>query len=75
MGDMGLEYGNEKRVCTPFDVILAFLVSVLIVLKFVGEYGYKMATEILKMQIKRVLSEKSNNRKAGKCAICHDRSL
>ena len=39
LGDMGLEYGNEKRVCTPFDVILAFLVSVLIVLKFVGEYG------------------------------------
>lgn len=44
MGDMGLEYGNEKRVCTPFDVILAFLVSVLIVSKFVGEYGYKLAT-------------------------------
>lgn len=39
MGDMGLEYGNEKRVCTPFDVVLAFFVSVLIVLKFVGEYG------------------------------------
>ena len=38
-GDMGLEYGNEKRVCTPFDVVLAFFVSVLIVLKFVGEYG------------------------------------
>lgn len=33
-GDMGLEYGNEKRVCTPFDVVLAFFVSVLIVLKF-----------------------------------------
>ena len=39
LGDMGLEYGNEKRVCTPFDVVLAFFVSVLIVLKFVGEYG------------------------------------
>lgn len=39
MGDRGLEYGNEKRVCTPFDVVLAFLVSVLIVLKFVGEYA------------------------------------
>lgn len=38
-GDMGLEYGNEKRVCTPFDVVLAFFVSVLIVLKFVGEYN------------------------------------
>ena len=31
----------EKRVCTPFDVVLAFFVSVLIVLKFVGEYGEK----------------------------------
>ena len=41
-GDMGLEYGNEKRVCTPFDVVLAFFVSVLIVLKFVGEYGNNM---------------------------------
>ena len=38
LGDMGLEYGNEKRVCTPFDVVLAFFISVLIVLKFVGEY-------------------------------------
>lgn len=38
MGDMGLEYGNEKRVCTPFDVMHAFLISVLIVSKFVGEY-------------------------------------
>lgn len=38
-GKMGLEYGNEKRVCKPFDVVLAFFVSVLIVLKFVGEYG------------------------------------
>ena len=38
-GNMGLEYGNEKRVCTPFSVVLAFFVSVLIVLKFVGEYG------------------------------------
>ena len=38
-GNMGLEYGNEKRVYTPFDVVLAFFVSVLIVLKFVGEYG------------------------------------
>ena len=37
-GKMGLEYGNEKRVCKPFDVVLAFFVSVLIVLKFVGEY-------------------------------------
>ena len=44
MGDMGLEYGNEKRVCTPFDVVLAFFVSVLIVLKFVGEYGSQMVT-------------------------------
>ena len=44
-GDMGLEYGNEKRVCTPFDVVLAFFVSVLIVLKFVGEYGKKQETE------------------------------
>lgn len=44
MGDMGLKYGNEKRVCTPFDVVLAFLVSVLIVLKFVGEYGKDVAT-------------------------------
>ena len=42
LGDMGLEYGNEKRVCTPFDVVLAFFVSVLIVLKFVGEYGNKV---------------------------------
>ena len=41
LGDMGLEYGNEKRVCTRFDVVLAFFVSVLIVLKFVGEYGEK----------------------------------
>lgn len=48
MGDMGLEYGNEKRVCTPFDVVLAFLVSVLIVLKFVGEYGYNLGTPALK---------------------------
>lgn len=23
-GDMDLKYGNEKRVCTPFDVVLAF---------------------------------------------------
>ena len=45
MGDMGLEYGNEKRVCTRFDVVLAFFVSVLIVLKFVGEYGKKQETE------------------------------
>ena len=45
LGDMGLEYGNEKRVCTRFDVVLAFFVSVLIVLKFVGEYGKKQETE------------------------------
>ena len=45
MGDMSLEYGNEKRVCTRFDVVLAFFVSVLIVLKFVGEYGNILATE------------------------------
>ncbi len=44
MGDMSLEYGNEKRVCTRFDVVLAFFVSVLIVLKFVGEYGNDLAT-------------------------------
>ena len=37
-GKMGLEYGNKKRVCTPFDVVHAFFVSILIVLKFVGEY-------------------------------------
>ena len=35
----------EKRVCTPFDVVLAFFISVLIVLKFVGEYGNILATE------------------------------
>ena len=46
LGDMGLEYGNEKRVCTPFDVVLAFFVSVLIVLKFVGEYGKKLQTSM-----------------------------
>lgn len=57
MGDMSLEYGNEKRVCTRFDVVLAFFVSVLIVLKFVGEYGYKMATKILKIQRKSIFSE------------------
>ena len=44
LGDMGLKYGNEKWVCTPFDVILAFFVSVLIVLKFIGKYGKKAAT-------------------------------
>ena len=46
MGDMSLEYGNEKRVCTRFDVVLAFFVSVLIVLKFVGEYGKNLETNI-----------------------------
>lgn len=56
-GNMGLEYGNEKRVCTPFSVVLAFFVSVLIVLKFVGEYGYKLATKILKPQRKQIISE------------------
>ena len=44
LGDMYWEYGDEKRVCTPFDVVLAFFVSVLIVLKFVGEYGNDLAT-------------------------------
>ena len=35
----------EKRVCTPLDVVLAFFVSVLIVLKFVGEYGERNSLE------------------------------
>ena len=47
-GNMGLEYGNEKQVCTPFSVLLAFFVSVLIVLKFVGEYGKKLVRELVK---------------------------
>lgn len=47
MGDMSLEYGNEKRVCTRFDVVLAFFVSVLIVLKFVGEYGLILAARLI----------------------------
>ena len=47
LGDMGLEYGNEKRVCTRFDVVLAFFVSVLIVLKFVGEYDLNLALKFL----------------------------
>ena len=58
MGDMGLEYGNEKRVCTPFDVVLAFFVSVLIVLKFVGEYGNILATENQQARINGVIEVK-----------------
>ena len=58
LGDMGLEYGNEKRVCTPFDVVLAFFVSVLIVLKFVGEYGNILATENQQAIINYVINVK-----------------
>lgn len=36
LGEMVLEYGNEKRVCTLFDVVLAFFISVLIVLNLAG---------------------------------------
>lgn len=39
LGDMGLEYGNEKTGMHTFDVVLAFLVGVFVVLKFVGEYA------------------------------------
>ena len=50
LGDMGWGYGNEKRVCTPFDVIFAFLVSALIVSKFVGEYELKeIEAELLQL--------------------------
>ena len=59
MGDMGLEYGNEKRVCTPFDVVLAFFISVLIVLKFVGEYGNILATENQRAIINDVIDVKT----------------
>lgn len=58
MGDMSLEYGNEKRVCTRFDVVLAFFVSVLIVLKFVGEYGNVLATENQQARINGVIEVK-----------------
>lgn len=61
MGDMGLEYGNEKRVCTPFDVVLAFLVSVLIVLKFVGEYGMEVVTMFLEKEDYSVLNTLPEN--------------
>lgn len=57
-GNMGLEYGNEKRVCTPFSVVLAFFVSVLIVLKFVGEYGNILATENQQVIINEVIDVK-----------------
>ena len=60
LGDMGLEYGNEKRVCTPFDVVLAFFVSVLIVLKFVGEYGYNLGTPALKPYKREIKSHQND---------------
>jgi len=56
---MSLEYGNEKRVCTRFDVVLAFFVSVLIVLKFVGEYGNILATENQQALVNDVIDVKT----------------
>ncbi len=35
--------------------------------------GYKLATEILKIQRKLIILEKSNDRKVWKYAICHKR--